>query len=98
MIPVIFSRKAEDDLEAIADYIAQDNPTRALSFLQELRKQCANLGLFPNAHPRFPELGERSRVMPYKNYVVLYRVLDDTVSIERIIQGARDILNLLRDE
>lgn len=98
MIPVVFSRKAEDDLEAIADYIAQDNPARTLSFLPELRKQWVNLGHFPNDHPRFLELGERSRVIPYKNYVVLYQILDDTVAIERIIQGARDILNLIRDE
>jgi toxin ParE1/3/4 len=95
--PVFFSRKAEDDLEAIADYIAQDNSVRAVSFVQELRKQCLAIGQFPNAHTRFTELGQDARIMPYKNYVVLYRVLDDAVSIERIIQGARDILNLIRD-
>lgn len=98
MTPVLFSRKAEDDLEAIADYIAQDNPVRAVSFVKELRKQCVAIGQFPNAHTRFLELGQDARIMPYKNYVVLYRVLDDSVSIERIIQGARDILNLIRDE
>jgi toxin ParE1/3/4 len=96
--PVIFSRKAEDDLEAIADYIAQDNSVRALSFVQELRKQCVAIGQFPNSYTRFVELGENARIMPYKNYVVLYRVLDDAVSIERIIYGARDVVNLIRDE
>ena len=28
---------AEQDLETIADYIANDNPARALSFVRELR-------------------------------------------------------------
>lgn len=28
---------AEQDLEAIGDYIARDNPRRALSFVHELR-------------------------------------------------------------
>jgi toxin ParE1/3/4 len=98
MIPVVFSHRAADDLEAIADFIAQDTPARAVAFLQELRQQCLNIGRFPNAQPRFPELGDRARVMPYKNYVVLYQVWDDVVSIERIIHGARDILSLIRHE
>jgi toxin ParE1/3/4 len=96
MTPVIFSVMAEEDLEAVADYIAVDNPRRAISFVQELRKQCMDLSRFPNSHTRFPELGREARIMPYKNYVVLYRVLDKSVIIERIINGARDILNIVR--
>jgi plasmid stabilization system protein ParE len=98
MLPVVFSHRAADDLEAIADFIAQDTPARAVAFLQKLRQQCLNIGRFPNAQPRFPELGDRARVMPYKNYVVLYQVLDDAVSIERIIHGARDILSLIHHD
>lgn len=38
-----FTPLAEQDLEAIADYIAADNPTRALSFVRELRAQCQRI-------------------------------------------------------
>lgn len=31
---------AEHDLEAIGDWIAQDNPVRAISFTEELYQQC----------------------------------------------------------
>jgi plasmid stabilization system protein ParE len=31
---------AEQDMEAIGDYIAQDNPVRAVSFTEELYQQC----------------------------------------------------------
>jgi toxin ParE1/3/4 len=34
---VVISPLAERDLEAIGDYIAEDNPARALSFVAELR-------------------------------------------------------------
>lgn len=34
---VHLSCEAERDLESIGDYIARDNPMRAISFLQELR-------------------------------------------------------------
>lgn len=31
------SRYVEDDLDAIADFIAQDNPSRAVTFIQDIR-------------------------------------------------------------
>jgi len=34
---VYFTDEAEADLEEIADYIALDNPDRAVSFMEELR-------------------------------------------------------------
>jgi hypothetical protein len=33
----------ESDLDTIADYIAQDNPTRAVSFIQEIRAKSMQL-------------------------------------------------------
>jgi toxin ParE1/3/4 len=38
---------AEQDLEAIGDYIAADNPTRAVSFIRELRAQCQRIAANP---------------------------------------------------
>ena len=37
---------AEYDLESIGDYIAKNNPRRALSFVKELRAQCDRLESF----------------------------------------------------
>lgn len=42
-----FTPLAEQDLEVIADYIAVDNPARALSFVRELRAQCQRIVLNP---------------------------------------------------
>lgn len=95
MKPVIFSVKAEHDLEQIGDYIAKDNPHQALSFIRELRERCQHIGQFPESYRRFSELGPDARMMPHGNYVVLYRVLDKYVSVERILHGARDILALI---
>lgn len=48
---VYFSAEAEHDLEVITDYIARDNPIRALSFLRELREKCTGLADFPERFP-----------------------------------------------
>jgi len=95
--PVVFSRKAEQDLEDIADYIAADNPRRAVSFVRELRERCFALGTLPASARPFPGLAPDAHILPYGNYVILYRNLLRNVSIERIVHGARDILTLLGD-
>jgi len=35
-----FSRRAEADIEEVGDYIARDNPARAVTFIAELRARC----------------------------------------------------------
>ncbi|HHL33297.1 MAG TPA: type II toxin-antitoxin system RelE/ParE family toxin [Desulfobulbaceae bacterium] len=95
---VEFSPKADNDLEKIGDYIAEDNPRRAVSFIQEIRERCRKLDAFPEAAPRFPELGDNARILPHGNYVILYNVLDDKVLIERVLNGARDILSVIKDD
>jgi toxin ParE1/3/4 len=95
--PVAFRPQAVRDLEAIADYIAADNPTRAPSFVQEIRERCRLLGDFPESARRFPELGKDARILPYGNYVIIYRNLPQQVLISRVIHGARDILAALSD-
>lgn len=60
---VEFSGEAESDLEQIVDYIAKDNPRRALSFVQELRGKCEALAYNPLAFPLVPRY-ERLRHSP----------------------------------
>jgi toxin ParE1/3/4 len=48
---VLITDAAEDDLEAIGDWIAQDNPARALTFVRELRLSCETLAEAPTALP-----------------------------------------------
>jgi addiction module RelE/StbE family toxin len=98
MKQVVFSPQAERDFESIADYIAQDNPRRAVTFVSELRKRCLLLGRHLRSARRFGLLGASAHILPYGNYVILYRNLATEVSIERIIHGARDILALVKKQ
>ena len=86
-----FTPLAEQDLEAIADYIAADNPGRALSFVRELRTQCQRITLNPPGYRLRPELGEGIRSCAHGHYVIFFEVESDTVLIVRILHGARDI-------
>jgi toxin ParE1/3/4 len=94
-----FSREAERDLEQIADYIAEQNPRRAVSFLRELRSSCEGLVENPNGFavvPRYEHYGIRRRV--HGNYLIFYRVVRAKVIIIHILHGATDYGTILFGE
>jgi toxin ParE1/3/4 len=95
---LIFAPLAVADLEEIGDYIALDNPPRALSFVRELRAQCRKILDNPLAFAMREELAPGLRVLPYRHYLIFYRILDKTVRIERILHGARDLGPLFEGE
>ena len=94
---LVISPMAEKDLEEIGDYIAQNNPLRAQYFVEELYEQCRQMGDFPQAYRKRPELGERRRSRAYGRYVIIFSENQNEVRIERILHGARDINELLTD-
>jgi toxin ParE1/3/4 len=53
---VRFTDAAGHDPESLADYIAQDNPKRALSFVRELRVARLALAGSPSAFRWFPAM------------------------------------------
>ncbi|WP_218959696.1 type II toxin-antitoxin system RelE/ParE family toxin [Cupriavidus sp. IK-TO18] len=99
MIVVRLTPLAEAELEAIADYIARDNPRRALSFVQELRDRCLSLADMPLAFPlvpRYEDRGVRHRV--HGNYQIFYRVVGDPperIDVLHVLHSARNYAALL---
>lgn len=96
---VRLTRRAEADLDGIAACIARDNPSRAATFVEELYEKCMTLadvpGVFPLI-PRYEALGVRRRV--HRDYLILFTVTGETISVVRVLHGARDYLPLvLRD-
>ncbi|KEC74154.1 UNVERIFIED_ORG: plasmid stabilization system protein ParE [Rhizobium esperanzae] len=93
---VFITARAEADLERIADYIAMDNPQRAVSFVDELVDRCERLADAPNGFslvPRYEHTGIRRR--PHGNYLIFYRVDQDRIEILHILNGAQDFESIL---
>jgi len=87
---------AEADLEAIGDYITQDNPIRALSFVRELFRSCTELADMPEAWPlvpRYESHGVRRRV--HGRYLIFFRVEADRTVVLHVLNGAMDIEAIL---
>jgi plasmid stabilization system protein ParE len=85
------SRFIETDLEAIADYIAQDNPARAVTFIRGIRKKIRLVGRKPLLYQLRPEIGQDARLAVVDRYVILFRIVGQIVRIERVVYGGRDL-------
>jgi toxin ParE1/3/4 len=82
---------AEMDLAEITDYIGLDNPQRAERFEEELLERAQRI-----AYVERPELQPGLRSCAHGAYVIFFTVTGDSVRIERILHGARDLGPLLR--
>ncbi len=96
---VRLTAEAERDLETIGDWIARDDPRRALSFVGELRDACLGIADFPARFPlvpRYEAQGVRHRV--HGNYLIFYRVEAEEVVVIHVLHGAMDYAGSLFPE
>jgi plasmid stabilization system protein ParE len=90
---------AEADLEAIADYIARDNPVRVMSFVRELYERCLDVAQMPEAWPIVPRYEHhRIRRRVHGRYLIFYRIGDDRITILHVLNGAMNVEAILFPE
>lgn len=88
---LIYSPQSERDLEEIADFIAIDNPLRAVSFIREMKDSCKKLQEFPLIGIARPDLDKDSRMLVYQNYRIFYYATESKVIVDRFLPGSRDV-------
>ncbi len=89
---VNWSRRALQDIEGIAEYIAADSPTYAGVVVKKIVNQTKMLAQFPRAGRKVPEFDdERVRELVVYSYRVIYRLQEDDVVIAAVIHGRRTL-------
>jgi toxin ParE1/3/4 len=88
---VVITDTAEQDFEHIGDYIAQFNPLRAESLVDELYDRCQRLSEMPLRYQLLSGHEESGlRRLPHGAYLVFYRVQELGIEIVRILNAAQD--------
>lgn len=90
MKPVVVSRRARLDLRGIGDVIAADDPSRARSLISDLRSRYQALGQRLLMGGPAPEIAPDVRILVFHAGLILHRVFDDRISIDRVVHSARD--------
>lgn len=89
------SEQSKQDVREIALYIAEDNRNVAIQFLDQIETTYGLLLDFPDiGHVPIFDFVDGLRtilVKEFKHYHIYYRVSDDTIRIERVANGNRDM-------
>lgn len=96
MTKLELSRFIEGDLDDIADYIAEDNPSRAVTFIQDIRTKFYDIQRTPLIYQLRSDIGEGARMAIVGNYAILFRLMGEVVRIERVTYCGRDLPSVFK--
>lgn len=82
---------ARQDLIDIGDFIARDDPERAISFVGEIEAQMARAAEQPRSFPARDELHQGLRSLRHGRYLIFFLEAGDEVRIVRVLHGARNL-------
>jgi len=91
MLRVLKSPEAENDLDEIWWYIAQDNPDNADKLLDEIEKISLQLAQFKNMGRNRDELHPGLQSFPIGKYLLFYMPVSGGIKIIRVLHGMMDI-------
>jgi toxin ParE1/3/4 len=97
---VIFAPEAQADLFELYRYISgRSGSARALSYLERIETYCRGFADFPERGTRRDDLWTGLRIVGFeKRVAIAFRVSAETVTINRVLYGGRDLLRIFQRE
>jgi toxin ParE1/3/4 len=93
-VKLLWSPRANQDLNRITDLIAKDKPTAALQWAKEVHQKVFRLGSFPKSGRIVPEFGRNEiREILIGDYRVIYKI-EKEVAILTIFHGAKHLIEI----
>jgi len=93
---LVITRRAQSDLDEIWEYIAQDSFDAANRVEDEIHREIRNLVPFPGkGHLREDVNDKTLRFWKVYSYLITYRYDDASLTVVRVIHGARNIGHML---
>jgi toxin ParE1/3/4 len=83
--------QADCDLDEIADYLSDRNPSGAVRVLEHLFAKFLLLSQNPLLGELRSDLPKQPRCFSAGNYIILYQPIPSGVEIARVVHGARDL-------
>jgi toxin ParE1/3/4 len=90
----IIATQAKLDLEEIWLYVANEGHDAADRVIDEIVERFSLLAQFPNMGRARDTITEGLRSFPVNRYVIFYKASGDSITVVRVLHGARDIEHL----
>jgi addiction module RelE/StbE family toxin len=96
---VFITQSAENDLDQIISYIAENNPRNTLEIYERLKARIYSLKQFPNKGGYIPELLKRNikdyRQLLEKPWRIIYKVENNEVKVLMVLDSRRNVQDIL---
>ncbi|MFC7395826.1 type II toxin-antitoxin system RelE/ParE family toxin [Chelatococcus sp. GCM10030263] len=86
---IVWTARSLQDIETIADFIAEDDPAAADRLVRRIENQISGLAHNPGLGCRGRVEGTRELVLSKTPYLAAYRIGDGAVEILAIVHGAQ---------
>lgn len=94
-----WTQRAVNDLIAIGEYIAAENPRAARGWVETLRQRAELAATMPRAGRVVPELGRADvREVFQRTYRIVYRLVDAGIVVLTVFEGHRPLGEIDPDE
>ncbi len=99
-VKLTYTCKAEEDLDSIFAYIAENSPANASNYIEKMRSAIENLIISPHmgVSCKAKGINRDCRILIFENYLIFYQVDEDDneITILRILHGSRKYQNLFK--
>jgi plasmid stabilization system protein ParE len=100
-LKVVWTAVAARDLERIAAYLNSESPVRAATSIDRIVERADSLASLPNRGRTPPELrsiGDRTwRELQEPPWRIVYRRLDEVIQIHAVLDGRRNLEDILME-
>jgi toxin ParE1/3/4 len=94
----VIALEASQDLNAISDYFVSRNIDAGERLLQEFNQKCVKLLQFPNMGKSYATIRPSLRGIPLDEYIIFYEVIEDEITILRVVNGRQNLENLFDED
>ena len=93
-LEIIVTPSAEEDMQNIFDFIAQDNASKAIEMIDIFEKKFDTLAMFPKSGFIKSKLIVRDVrcAVVAEHYQIIYFIKDNVLYIQRVLTGYQDII------
>ncbi len=92
----VITLQASRDLDEISEYFVSRNIEVGEKLLQLFNEKCTRLMQFPNMGKSYAHIRSWLRGIPLDNYIIFYEVLDDEITILRVVSGRQNLTELMK--
>lgn len=96
MTHYIINALASQDLTEIADYFFMVNIEAGEKFFREFNRKCQQIVNFPYSGKSYAYIYPELRGLLLENYVIFYRILEDSIEILRVVNARRNLPDIFK--